>query len=686
MNNKLNSLIYFISTILLPTLMSKRSAPDSQMDGSPKKQKPSSSTSVAGNLADAVRFHILGAMRYLQETHPSKKLVDVCSLLKGGYDPDCMEPAELLNKVACMLWIWEVLDAPTAENLPDVLSHYIQHFWMEDMQDKEKVSDVDCLPYMPAYNEAAKRWGSNSTMDSWVDEERQQGRKVLAKLEELYRCTGDEDYKRKVVEQQSKLSSMDNAAPYKRCIVDVAERRLKDLRRTLKMEDKALWLILPNLTTSVILATIPKRTGLPLPVMEGGHDFAFAAKAVPKYDKNGRVGEYSVEECRALCEELDCGREGMWWSMDALSHKFLYEEVFQLFSVKTDDLSFTLRKEFDDRIEHKKFEFDTGKEFWKEVEDIDDDDELRHCYENHMMTLRDVTVRGLDGSFYDLEKNFTLGANGSDFVELTPEQDEDSKKPAKDEESVNDEGFQVHWYFGFGGGKSITARMQFPDLWVSTGGSFKGYGGQDTVLFDEFNSPPFKIDMLIYLLKREPGCCVNACTPFRPKTIIIITEEPMDTVVARLAPESTEKQDELKALVTKCVEFDRYGPKEEGPFGPFSRISKMRIQENQGDSTWTTVFNFDRGLDLMEISVNLLREACRYLLDSEEVKDAEGKGEMVWLKHTFLSAFRLEAKIYSIGSLYGIHIDDAESSAKVCDGWELKRKKWEEKVKNFMQA
>ena len=85
----------------------------------------------------------------------------------------------------------------------------------------------------------------------------------------------------------------------------------------------------------------------------------------------------------------------------------------------------------------------------------------------------------------------------------------------------------------------------------------------------------------------------------------------------------------------------------------------------------------------MEISVNLLREACRYLLDSEEAKDAEGKGEMVWLKHTFLSAFRLEAKIYSIGSLYGIHIDDAESSPKVSDGWELKRKKWEEKIKKF---
>jgi hypothetical protein len=408
--------------------MSKRSAPDSQLEGSPKKQKPSSSSSVAGDLADAVRFHILGAMRYLQETHPSKKLVDVCSLLKGGDDPDCMEPVELLNKVACMLWIWEVLDAPTAENLPDVLSHYIQHFWMEDMQDKEKVADVDSLPYMPAYNEAAKRWGSNSTMDSWVEEERQQGRKVLAKLKELYHCTGDEDYKRKVVEQQSKLSSMDNAAPYKRCIVDVAERRLKGLRKTLKMEDKALWLILPNLTTSVILATIPKRTGLPLRVMEGGHDFEFAAKAVPKYDKNGRVGEYSVEECRALCEELDCGREGIWWSMDALSHKFLYEEVFQLFSLKTDNLSFTLRQEFDDRLEQRKFEFDTGKEFWDKMKGIDDDEELRHCHENNRMTLREVTVRGLDGSFYALDKNFTLGAHGSDFVELTPEEDEDSQK------------------------------------------------------------------------------------------------------------------------------------------------------------------------------------------------------------------------------------------------------------------
>jgi hypothetical protein len=59
---------------------------------------------------------------------------------------------------------------------------------------------------------------------------------------------------------------------------------------------------------------------------------------------------------------------------------------------------------------------------------IDDDEELRHCHENNRMTLREVTVRGLDGSFYALDKNFTLGAHGSDFVELTPEEDEDSQK------------------------------------------------------------------------------------------------------------------------------------------------------------------------------------------------------------------------------------------------------------------
>ena len=49
---------------------------------------------------------------------------------------------------------------------------------------------------------------------------------------------------------------------------------------------------------------------------------------------------------------------------------------------------------------------------------------------------------------------------------------------------------------------------------------------------------------------------------------------------------------------------------------------------------------------------------------------------MIWLRHTFKSSFRLEAKIYCVGSLYGIHIDDdVESTPKVCDGWELQSRK-----------
>ena len=112
----------------------------------------------------------------------------------------------------------------------------------------------------------------------------------------------------------------------------------------------------------------------------------------------------------------------------------------------------------------------------------------------------------------------------------------------------------------------------------------------------------------------------------------------------------------------------------QGPFGPFARISKMQIREKQEDSTDKLVFNYDRGLDLIEIPVDFLKEACRFLLDSSKCKEAEGKGEMVSLTvPSFKSSFRLHAKIYSCGSLYGIHIDDdASDSPKVCDGWTLK--------------
>ena len=115
----------------------------------------------------------------------------------------------------------------------------------------------------------------------------------------------------------------------------------------------------------------------------------------------------------------------------------------------------------------------------------------------------------------------------------------------------------------------------------------------------------------------------------------------------------------------------------QGPFGPFARISKMQIREKQEDSTDKIVFNYDRGLDLIEIPVDQVQEACRFLLDSSNAKEAEGKGEMVWLTvPSFKSCFRVQAKIYSVGSLYGIHIDDdASDSPKVCDGWTLKDQK-----------
>lgn len=134
----------------------------------------------------------------------------------------------------------------------------------------------------------------------------------------------------------------------------------------------------------------------------------------------------------------------------------------------------------------------------------------------------------------------------------------------------------------------------------------------------------------------------------------------------------------MTAVVNQNLNLDHLPVDEpvatQGPFGPFARISKMQIREKQDDSTNKLVFNYDRGLDLIEIPVDQVQEACRFLLDSSKCKEAEGKGEMVSLTvPSFKSSFRLHAKIYSVGSLYGIHIDDdASDSPKVCDGWTLK--------------
>lgn len=149
-------------------------------------------------------------------------------------------------------------------------------------------------------------------------------------------------------------------------------------------------------------------------------------------------------------------------------------------------------------------------------------------------------------------------------------------------------------------------------------------------------------------------------------TVLDVTEE----MRAKEQQQKVNNQIDLSAL-------DEPAPKSTsevgGPFGPFARISKMEIRQKPDEEfkalrDWKLVFNFERGLEFNEIPVDQVQEVCRFLLNSDKAKEAEAKGEMIWLT-IFYKSFYLNAKVYSVGSLYGIHIDD---ESKVCDGHALK--------------
>lgn len=228
--------------------MSKRNF--SAEDGLRPAKKPKADSEA---LLEGIRVHLLGALRYLQQVS-TKKIFDFCAFLKAGVDPDCLTPEELLTKVSCLFWVWDVLDERLAKQLPDVVSSYISKYWLKDMEDTEMVTAAHSLPYMPTYNEAAKRWGKSSTMDALVEEEKAHLTTVLVKLRDLYRKTCDDSYEAKAKDVETKLSSLDNIGNLcNPCLINLAERRLKQMQKTLNMEGTALWLVIPHFPKNLLL-------------------------------------------------------------------------------------------------------------------------------------------------------------------------------------------------------------------------------------------------------------------------------------------------------------------------------------------------------------------------------------------------------------------------------------------------
>ena len=116
-------------------------------------------------------------------------------------------------------------------------------------------------------------------------------------------------------------------------------------------------------------------------------------------------------------------------------------------------------------------------------------------------------------------------------------------------------------------------------------------------------------------------------------------------------------------------------------FGPFSRISKISITKKQKystkDRTW--VFNYDRGFDFSDIDdFDLLKYIWTKAIEVSDkqiffnymkennipiIGNLSGcVGDLGWVTFQVNDKgfnYLVEAKVYEIGSTYGLHFDDA---------------------------
>ena len=94
--------------------------------------------------------------------------------------------------------------------------------------------------------------------------------------------------------------------------------------------------------------------------------------------------------------------------------------------------------------------------------------------------------------------------------------------------------------------------------------------------------------------------------------------------------------------------------------GEFSRISKMTIVD---DEEW--VFNYDRGFDSTKLSIDTVKEICQRVLTERDLIECEDVWFKTTIKTTSDDKYKVSAKVFDVGSKYGIHI----INGKITDGF-----------------
>ena len=215
-------------------------------------------------LLQGIRDQIFGAFYYLQNVCSEKLLCYdrlPCFRMVGGGHEATMKPKELVEKVACLLWLWGVLDDSVASLLPNIVAMYMSGeapgkqltYWEEDSSSKERMEVAICLPYMREYNKCEKQWakGTSTLMDRWISEEKQSCREAIQKLHAMkshqFTSTMRESIDNEISTKEKHIRSYDNIGLHNPCLIHMLERKLKDVQERIGMAKYNLWDILPHL-------------------------------------------------------------------------------------------------------------------------------------------------------------------------------------------------------------------------------------------------------------------------------------------------------------------------------------------------------------------------------------------------------------------------------------------------------
>lgn len=196
-------------------------------------------------MVDSLRDHLFASLYYLKHAYPDKKILTHLPFVAHLHLENTMGPEEIVTKVACLLWMWNVLDEEVAKNLPNIVFTYMQTFWEEDTRDDENVTTARSLPHMPNYNAALERWGQSSKALEWVAEEKAIVTRTVKKLNDLYNETMQESILVEKKAQEARLESFERS-DINPALVEMLERRMRETQKCLGLNSYTLWAIMPH--------------------------------------------------------------------------------------------------------------------------------------------------------------------------------------------------------------------------------------------------------------------------------------------------------------------------------------------------------------------------------------------------------------------------------------------------------